>query len=156
MYLESVRIKGKKAYRTRKPISGYSIFVSRKNRQFDGSLMLATQLGQELLKLGRKPTLHHAEPIPGENRPLLDAELGIYQYDDLVVLKQSSMPAVLMEIGVIADPSDEAYVSTSSNQEAIVDAIRIALTKFRKISQARSFKTEMMCPSGRSASKQTE
>ncbi|MBI5593223.1 MAG: N-acetylmuramoyl-L-alanine amidase [Deltaproteobacteria bacterium] len=133
VYLEPIEQDGKKAYRTRKPISGYSIFVSRKNQEFDRSFIFAKLLGEELIKLGRKPTLHHAEPIPGEGRPLLDADLGIYQYDDLVVLKQSKIPAVLLEVGVIVDPSDEAYVTRPEHQESIVNAILVSLNKFKNI-----------------------
>jgi N-acetylmuramoyl-L-alanine amidase len=133
VYLELIEKNGKKAYRTRKPISGYSIFVSKKNREFDSSFIFATLLGEELIKLGRKPTLHHAEPIPGEGRPLLDADLGIYQYDDLVVLKQSKIPAVLLEVGVIVDQSDEAYVTRLDHQESIVNAILVSLSKFKNI-----------------------
>jgi N-acetylmuramoyl-L-alanine amidase len=131
VYLESIEQNGKKTYQTRKPISGYSIFVSKKNREFDRSFIFARLLGEELIKLGRKPTLHHAEPIPGEGRPLLDAELGIYQYDDLVVLKQTKMPAVLLEIGVIVDRSDEAYVTSREHQESMVNAIVVSLREFK-------------------------
>ena len=134
-YLESIKRNGKKAYRTRKPISGYSLFVSLKNQQFDRSFIFARLLGEELIQLGRKPTLHHAEPIPGEGRTLLDTDLGIYQYDDLVVLKQTAIPAVLLEVGVIVDPSDEAYVSRRDHQESIVNAILISLIKFRNNQQ---------------------
>jgi N-acetylmuramoyl-L-alanine amidase len=132
VYLEPVNINGKKAYRTLKPISGYSIFISQKNPEFDRSFILAKLLGENLLKLGRNPTLHHAEPIPGEGRILIDAELGIYQYDDLVVLKQTKLPAVLLELGVIVDPSDETYVATPDNQKSMVDAIVNTLKEFDK------------------------
>ena len=94
--------------------------------------MLSKLLGENLIKLGRKPTLHHAEPIPGEGRTLLDAELGIYQYDELVVLKQTKLPAVLLELGVIVDPSDEIYVATPDNQKSMVDAIVNTLKEFDK------------------------
>ncbi|MCX5881301.1 MAG: N-acetylmuramoyl-L-alanine amidase [Deltaproteobacteria bacterium] len=137
VYLELIEKNGKKAYRTRKPISGYSIFVSKKNSQFDSSFIFAKLLGEELIKLGRKPTLHHAEPIPGEGRPLLDADLGIYQYDDLVVLKQSTIPAVLLEVGVIVDQTDEAYVTRLDHQESIVNAILVSLGKFKNIQKNR-------------------
>ena len=132
VYLESIEKNGKKTYQTRKPISGYSIFVSKKNREFERSFIFARLLGEELIKLGRKPTLHHAELIPGEGRPLLDAGLGIYQYDDLVVLKQTKIPAILLEIGVIVDRFDEAYVTSRDHQESIVNAIVASLLEFKK------------------------
>lgn len=129
--LESVHINGKNAYRTLTPISGYSIFISAKNPEFDKSLSLAKLLGKELLKLGRPPTLHHAEPIPGEGRTLLDAELGIYLHDELVVLKKTTIPAVLLEVGVIVDPADEAYLSKTDHQQAIVHAMTTSLQEFK-------------------------
>jgi len=131
VYLEFIGKNGNHAYRTRKQISGYSLFVSKKNPAFKKSFLLARLLGEELIKLGRKPALHHAEPIPGEGRTLLDTDLGIYQYDELTVLKGSQIPAVLLEIGVIVDPSDEAYVTKPENQEAIVNVIVVSLCKFR-------------------------
>jgi N-acetylmuramoyl-L-alanine amidase len=130
VHLEPVIRNGIKTYRTRKPISGYSIFVSKKNPQFNRSLSFAKMLGRELLKLGRKPSLHHAEPIPGEGRPLLDANLGIYQYDDLVVLKKTKIPAVLLEVGVIVDPADEGYVSDAEKQGSIISATIAAIKEF--------------------------
>lgn len=132
-HLESVIQNGKNAYRTREPISGYSLFISRKNEQFDNSFIFAKLLGEELIKLGRKPALHHAEPIPGEGRPLLDADLGIYQYDDLTVLNKSRIPSVLLEVGVIVDQSDEIYVSSIDNEESMVNAILVSLNKFNII-----------------------
>jgi N-acetylmuramoyl-L-alanine amidase len=131
-HLEAIEKNGKKVYRTREPIAGYSIFVSRKNPQFDASFMLAGILGQELKKIGRKPSSHHSEPIPGEGHAWLDADLGIYQYDDLVVLKKAIIPAILLEVGVIVDQSDEAYVTGKDHQEALVGAIVESFEKFMR------------------------
>ena len=39
------------------------------------------------------PTFHHAEPIKGENRELVNRDLGIYRFDDLIVLKSAATPA---------------------------------------------------------------
>ena len=82
-----------------------------------------------LYTLGRKPTLHHAEQIPGESRELLDSQLGIYRFDELLVIRKTKIPALLLEIGVIVDVQDEAYVSSRSNRAAMVKAIVDALTR---------------------------
>ena len=58
------------------------------------------------------PTLHHAEKIKGENRELIDRELGIYLFDDLVVLRTAQCPAVLFESGVIINPYDDFLVKS--------------------------------------------
>ncbi len=110
-------------FSTREPIRGYSVFVSMKNVESAKSLALAQGIGRSLLTLGRKPTLHHAEPIPGENRPLLDSTLGIYRFDDLVVLAKNPLPAVLIEYGVLVDKADEAYVSDPGNQARFAQAV---------------------------------
>lgn len=108
--------------------SGYSIFVSSKNPKFNQSHRAAVELGIAFRARGLKPTLHHAEPIPGEDRPLLNPNLGIYRFDDLVVLKRTSIPAVLLEAGVIVNRNDEVMLAEPAHQQliasSIVDAIR--------------------------------
>lgn len=129
-YLEQADSGGVERFSTRMPIRGYSVFVSAKNAQYGKSLALAEGLGRSILGLGRKPALHHAEPIPGENRPLLDSTLGIYRYDDLVVLAKNPLPAVLIEFGVIVDRADEAYVSDAGNQARFARAVWGAVEGF--------------------------
>jgi N-acetylmuramoyl-L-alanine amidase len=102
---------------------GYSIFISRKNKHYTQSLSYATSLGTALLTKGLTPTLHHAEKIPGENRELLDSRLGIYLFDDLVVLKNSDAPAVLFEAAVIVHPKDEVRASSKTYRMKIAEAI---------------------------------
>lgn len=129
-YLERIQAGTLEAYRTRQPIAGYSLFVSGRNARFARSYALAERLGDALGRLGRPPALHHAEPIPGENRELLDRARGIYRFDDLVVLRKTEMPAVLLEAGVIVDAGDEAYVSDEANQRRMVAAIVAAVRAY--------------------------
>jgi len=129
-YLEKVRQGGLVGYRTVKPIEGYSLYVSGENPCFARSRQLATLLGEQLRRLGRPPALHHAERIPGEGRPLLNRYLGIYRHDALAVLRHSQVPAVLLEVGVITDPRDEAYVNDSRNRGKMIRGIVRALQLF--------------------------
>ena len=129
-YLEKITHNSLTAYRSKKPIAGYSIFVSKLNPQFAESYRFAELLGRDLLALGRPPTLHHAEKIKGENRELLNAKLGIYRFDNLIVLKKTVVPAVLLEVGVIVDPQDERYVSNKDNQKAMVQVIVAAVREY--------------------------
>lgn len=122
-YLREVQTPNGQGYETTQPIRGYSVFVSGLNARFADSRRFAEGLGQELLALGRPPTLHHAEPIAGEGRPLLNAETGVYQFDQLAVLRLAAVPAVLLEAGVIVDAGDEAYVSDPAKRQALVDAV---------------------------------
>jgi N-acetylmuramoyl-L-alanine amidase len=103
--------------------SGYGLFVSGKNAAFTASRRVAADLADSLRQSGLKPSLHHAEPISGENRPLLDAERGIYQYDDLVVLKYALMPAVLIEAGLIVNRDEELRVSQPEYQAMLATAV---------------------------------
>ena len=129
-YLEKFKVGKLDAYRTTTPISGYSLFVSQLNPRFAQSLRFAKLLAGELHALGRPPALHHAEPVAGENRELLDSRLGIYRYDQLLVLRKTDIPAVLLEVGVIPDQKDEAYVSDESNQIKITTAIVTAIQRY--------------------------
>ena len=133
-YLKAINIKGKPAYQTIQPIRGYSLFVSQLNPQFNESYRLAELLGKQLYQLKRPPTLHHAEAIEGENRSLLNKTYGVYRYDQLAVLRHTTMPAVLLEIGVIVDKQDEAYVSEATNRQAMIQAIVQALQNYQKVS----------------------
>lgn len=119
-------------YTTTKPIMGYSIFVSKLNCNFKNSYLLAVCIADELLKLGRKPTLHHAENISGENRALLDSTLGIYDFDDLIVLKKTRHPSILIEFGVLVDKDDEQYVSELRNQQNFAKAVTNGVNEYRK------------------------
>jgi len=102
---------------------GFSIFVSRKNPFYKKSLQYANSLGSALVKRGLTPTLHHAEPIDGENRPLLVPDRGVYAFDDLVILKNANSPAVLLEAAVIVNPNDEALATTASYRTIITESI---------------------------------
>lgn len=106
-----------------KKAKGFSIFVSRKNPFFEASLRYAKALGAALLKKGFVPTLHHAEPIAGENRELLIPDKGIYVFDDLVVLKTAMSPALLLEAAVIVNPDDDALASTDTFRLAVAESV---------------------------------
>ncbi len=130
-FLQREEREGREAFRATRPIRGYSLFVSGLNPRYPLSVRAAEALARHLLALGRPPTLHHAEPIPGEGRPLLDRRLGIYRFDDLKVLREARCPAVLLEVGVLVDAEDEAYVSDAGRREAMAEAIARALVELR-------------------------
>lgn len=115
-------------YPTSDKANGYSIFISRKNKFFDKSLEYAIDLAKNLRNKGLIPSTHHGEKIKGENREVLDKELGIYIFDDLIVLKKSQCPAILLEAGVIVNPNDEKKVKTENFKlnvsKAIVETIK--------------------------------
>ena len=55
--------------------------------------------------------------------PLLDRRLGVHRFDGLAVLKTATMPAVLVEAGVIVNPDDEARVARPDTIERMARAI---------------------------------
>jgi N-acetylmuramoyl-L-alanine amidase len=110
--------------------SGYSLFVSPKNAQYEASIVFARLLGKELRSRGFKFTKHHAENIPGERRVLIDDQLGIYNYDDLVVLRDAPSPAVLLEAGVISNRADELALNSSERRREVANSVLSAVNVF--------------------------
>ncbi len=109
--------------------SGYSIFVAG-NARFADSVEFATLLADELIARQMKFSAHHAEDIPGERRPLLDPDRGIYRYDELLVLKNTLAPAVLLEAGVIVNRAEELVLASPERRRAVGTAIAGAAEKF--------------------------
>ena len=99
--------------------SGYSLFLSRENRHFDDSLAFAKLLEAALTECGLAYSAHHAEPIRGEGRQLIDKALGIYRYDQLFVLRFNAAPAVLLEAGIIVNRADEVVLASPEGQARI-------------------------------------
>lgn len=110
--------------------SGYSLFFSDKNGDPKGSLAFARLVGGEFRKSCLTPTLHHSEPIPGEGRNLVDKQRGIYQFNELVVLKSTTMPAVLIEAGLIVNRTEEVLLQNPVYQKVLAASIARAVARF--------------------------
>jgi len=110
---------------------GYSVFCSEKNPMAEESRAIALMVGAAMREAGFRPTLHHAEKIPGENRPLIDRRTGVYEFTDLVVVKAAPLPSILLECGVIAHRDEELDVAQRSYQERVGKAILAALIEAR-------------------------
>lgn len=102
---------------------GFAIFVSERNPAYAKSLNCARAIAGQLLAAGEKPSLYHAQPIRGENRPLIDARLGIHRFNDLVVLRTAPVPALLVEAGVIVNPDEEARLARPDTIDRLSQAI---------------------------------
>jgi N-acetylmuramoyl-L-alanine amidase len=105
---------------------GYSFYVSKRNPHFKESLRAAKIASDKLLADGLTPALYHADPVLGEGRPLLDKKRGIYNYNKLAVVMFASMPAMLVEAGVIVNRDEELLVETPEYQDKIVSALTAA------------------------------
>jgi N-acetylmuramoyl-L-alanine amidase len=106
--------------------TGFSLFIAESGAHAGESRAIATLMGNNLRTAGLVATQHHAEPIPGENRRLLDAKAGIYAAP-FAVLRHARMPAVLLEVGVIANRLEERELEDSQHRARIQAAILLAL-----------------------------
>ena len=125
-YLTPRLVNGRRLYFTDK-FHGYSVFFSRRNAQPDESFRFAKLLGSAMREEGLTPTAHHADKIPGENRELVVPELGVYRFDDLIVLRTTKMSAALLECGVIVNPTEEEELKQPVRQMKVVRAVRAAV-----------------------------
>jgi N-acetylmuramoyl-L-alanine amidase len=111
--------------------SGYSIFVSNDNGDPRGSLAFGHLLGMALQARGLHYTPHYTLPLMGSRqRRLLDAEAGVYSFDLLVVLRQTRMPAVLLEAGSIVNRNDELELATPERRALVAGAVVSAVEDF--------------------------
>lgn len=109
---------------------GFSIFYSTKNPYSKESKLFAKLLGDEMLREGFSPSLHHSENITGENRKLVNQRRGIYEYDDLIILRKSEMPAILFECGIIVNRIEENKLTSPIYQDIIINAIVRSILKY--------------------------
>jgi N-acetylmuramoyl-L-alanine amidase len=110
---------------------GHSIFISADNPDYQASLLFATIIGKELKARGLKYTPHYTDPIMGHRmRVLVDPEAGVYRYDQLIVLKNTRMPAVLLEAGSIVNRSEELALSSPERHKIVAAAIGEAVERY--------------------------
>lgn len=106
--------------------SGYSFYVFPQHPRLTESARCAGAMSQTLAAQGFARTLHHAEGVAGEHRPLRDAALGIYDAD-FAVLRGATMPAVLFEAGVIVNKRDALTLAQPGTRQRIAAAVRDGL-----------------------------
>ena len=103
--------------------AGYSLFVSRENPELQRSLRCASAIGAALKSAGFTPSLYHADPVFGENRPFADKENGVHYFDHLAVLRHAIPPALLFEAGVIVNREEETNMSDKNIQRRIAASV---------------------------------
>lgn len=103
--------------------AGYSLFVSRANAHFEDSNIFASLIADQLLAAGLQFSTHHAADIEGERKQFIDPARGIYEFTNLRVLKETAMPAVLLEAGVIVNRDEEVAMTSQQRRIAISEAI---------------------------------
>jgi len=111
--------------------TGHSLFVSSDNPEYKASLVFGNLLGKQLKARGLQYTRHYTEPIMGSRRrDLVDAEAGVYRYDRLIVLRETTMPAVLLEAGMIIHRDEELVLASPERQTLIAAAVTDAVEQF--------------------------
>jgi N-acetylmuramoyl-L-alanine amidase len=103
--------------------AGFSSFVSRENPGWRAGLRCASAIGGVLVKAGFMPSLYHADPVLGENRPFADKTNGVHYYDHLAVLRHAAMPALLFEAGVIVNREEEARMGDEKIRRQIAAGV---------------------------------
>ncbi len=119
---------------------GYSVFVSGQGGQPSESLRFALLLGSSLIESGFTPSLHHAEPIKGEGRPLVDRHLGVYRFDQLAVLRTAPMPAALLEAAIIVNRQEEEKVQSRAFLDRMAAVVTGSVQRFCSRSRVRELR----------------
>jgi N-acetylmuramoyl-L-alanine amidase len=129
-FLEDWEFEGKKSHFSDR-FSGYSVFVSRENPDFKTSLAFAELLAKEMKAQGLQYAQQYAQAIMGHyQHPLLNKETGVYSYDQLVVLRTTRMPAVLLEAGSIINRDEELKMGSPEHQDSVSGAVAAAAKEF--------------------------
>jgi N-acetylmuramoyl-L-alanine amidase len=111
--------------------TGHSMFVSFDNPQRKASLLFGKFLGNQLKARDLQYTRHYTEAIMGSRRrDLVDPEAGVYRYDKLIALRETTMPALLLEAGMIVNREDEKVLASPERQALIASAVTDAVDKF--------------------------
>ena len=110
---------------------GYAIFISNDNADRVGSLQFGRLLGRELERRSLNYTPHYTLALMGHHRRILvDSEAGVYRHDQLIVLRLTSMPAVLLEAGSIVNRQEELELGTPERRLLTSAAIVAAVENF--------------------------
>ena len=130
---------------------GHSLFVAAGNRHYATSLVFARMLGRELQTRGLGFTPHYATGLMGPwRRTLVDASVGVYRYDQLIVLRTTRMPAVLLEAGSIVHREEELLLASTERQTLIAESILDAVYHFCALRSKRYARSRVSSrPAGR-------
>jgi N-acetylmuramoyl-L-alanine amidase len=128
--LEDWEFEGKKSHFSDR-FSGYSVFVSHDNPEFKTSFAFAELLAKEMKSQGLQYAQQYTQAIMGRYQyPLLDKETGVYSHDELVVLRTTRMPAVLLEAGSIINRDEELKMDSDEYRDIVSGAVVAAAEKF--------------------------
>ncbi|HLZ02518.1 MAG TPA: N-acetylmuramoyl-L-alanine amidase [Bradyrhizobium sp.] len=130
-FMENWEFDGKKLQYSDR-FSGWSVFVSHENPDYDDSLAFARMIGKRMSALRLHFADQYSLPVIGVRyrHDLLDKDDGVYRYDQLIVLKDTRMPAVLLEAGSISNRDEELRMASTSRQDKIIGAVTSAVKEY--------------------------
>lgn len=130
IYNDSWEFEGKKRH-FNDLFGGYSVFVSQRNARYGESLRFAKLLGNQMadqkLNFARQYDLWFMGKY---QRPLLDSDAGVYRYDELIVLKMTTMPAVLLESGSIINREEELVMASDAHKNKVASAVSASVSDY--------------------------
>jgi N-acetylmuramoyl-L-alanine amidase len=103
--------------------SGFTLYVAREGRRPERSLACAAAIGAELKGVGFNPSRFHADEVFGEDRPYADKPNGVHYYDDDALVRAASMPALVIEAGVITNRDEEARLKHPVLRQRFAEAV---------------------------------
>jgi N-acetylmuramoyl-L-alanine amidase len=128
--LEDWDFEGRKSHFSDR-FSGYSVWVSHNNPDFKTSLSFAELLARDIKAQGLDYAHQYTQPIMGHyQHPLLNKDTGVYSYDELIVLRKTRMPAVLLEAGSIINRDEELKMSSPERRDIISNGVAAAVKEF--------------------------
>lgn len=103
---------------------GYSVFVSRQNPHYEASLKFAKLVGNQMAARDLQFARQYDQWFMGKyQRQLLDIDAGVYRYDELIVLRMTTMPAVLLESGSIINRDEELVMASDEHKNKVAAAV---------------------------------
>jgi N-acetylmuramoyl-L-alanine amidase len=128
--LEDWDFEGRKSHFSDR-FSGYSVWVSRNNPDFKTSLSFAELLAKDIKAQGLDYAHQYTQPIMGHyQHPILNKDTGVYSYDELIVLRKTRMPAVLLEAGSIINRDEELKMGSPERRDIISSGVAAAVKEF--------------------------
>jgi N-acetylmuramoyl-L-alanine amidase len=93
--------------------------------------LFAELVGKEMKAQGLQYAQQYTQAIMGRyQHPLLNKETGVYSYDQLVVLRKTRMPAVLLEAGSIINRDEELKMDSPERRDIISSVVTAAVKEF--------------------------
>ena len=137
---------------------GHSIFISNDNGDRAGSLLFGQLLGARDEE--PRPAIHAAlcRTVHGQSATRAGGRnAGVYRYDQLIVLRQTRMPAVLLEAGSIIHRYEEMEMRTPERRalitEAAVDAVLIFCAQRSRLNRRVQRRRRTVAPQGTACQK---